>query len=199
MQTILQRIALLQEFAPSVDTIAEICCGDCTRQFQAFSEHLNLRSYRCLDIDPGIVAANQRQGIACYCGDALDTGMLRSFITTDVMFFGPPLSIACDGHRILQFDEVRPGYMDFARLLLAELEFEGMFVCICPNTTTMGDVAKLHHQVRNCRKEFNLPLVHHSCATITGSDEPTELRLKYIELWFSDQHGDLWEARKSKP
>ena len=198
-QTILQRIALLQEFAPSVNTIAEICCGDCTRQFQAYSEYLKLQRYLCLDIDPGIAAANQRQGIACYCGDALDKGVLRNFITADVMFFGPPLSIACDGHQILQFDEVQPGYIDFARLLLGELKYEGMFVCICPNTTTLGDVAKLRHQVRNCRKEFNLPVIHYSYTTTTGSDEPTELRLKYIELWFSHQHGDLWKVRKSKP
>ena len=115
-----------------------------------------------------------------------------------MIFFGPPLSIACDGHQILQFDEVRPSYSEFAKLLLAELKYTGLFICICPNTTTMGDISRLHHQIRKDRTEYNLPLIHYSYSTITGNDEQTELRLKYIELWFSDKHADLWEIRESK-
>ncbi|MCA9937992.1 MAG: hypothetical protein KC418_05080 [Anaerolineales bacterium] len=198
-QTILQRVSLLRELVPSVNTIAEICCGDCTRQFQAYSKYLNVQTYRGLDIEASIVAANRKQGIACYCGDALDKGLLRNFIEDDAIFFGPPLSVACDGHQIRQFNEVQPRYHDFARLLLAELKYTGMFICICPNTTTMGDVARLHHQVRHCRTDFNLPVIHYSYSTVTGNDEPTELRLKYVELWFSDKHDDLWEVRESKP
>ena len=198
-QTILQRISLLKEFVPSVNSIAEICCGDCTKQFQAYSNYLNVQTYRGLDIETSIVAATQKQGIECYCGDALDLSMLLKFAKDDVIFFGPPLSIECDGHQILQFSEVQPSYYDFARLLLAELKYSGMFICICPNSTTMGDVAKLHYQIRSYRKDLNLPVIHYSYSTITGNDEPTELRLKYIELWFSDKHGDSWEVRESRP
>jgi hypothetical protein len=198
-QTILQRIDLLKELAPSVNTIAEICCGDCTRQFQAYSQHLNVRTYHCLDIEPTIVAENRSKGIECYCGDALDKRLLQIFISDDVIFFGPPLSIACDGHQRLRFDQVQPSYSDFAKLLLDELKYSGLFICICPNTTTMGDIARLHHQIRSYREAYNLPVIHHSYSTITGNDEPTGLRLRYIDLWFSDKHGDLWEVREGKP
>jgi hypothetical protein len=198
-QTIFQRIALLRELVPSANTIAEICCGDCSRQFHAYSKHLNVRVFRCLDIEPAIVAENKRKGIECYCGDALDKATLQRFASDDVIFFGPPLSIECDGHHMLRFDEVVPGYKNFARLLLSELKYSGVFICICPNTTTMGDVAKIHHQIRSYREDFNLPVIHHSYSTITGYDEPTEMRLRYIELWFSDKHGDSWDLRESKP
>jgi hypothetical protein len=198
-QTISQRIVLLKELVPAVGTIAEICCGDCTRQYRAYSRQLGVRAYRGLDIEAGIVAANRKQGIACYCGDALDKAAVQRFAADDVIFFGPPLSIDCDGHQILQYDDVQPGYAEFASLLLGELNYTGWLICICPNTTTLGDVAKLHRQIRGCRKDFNLPLIHYSYSTLTGNDEPTELRLKYIELWFSDQCGDLWEVRESKP
>ncbi len=199
IQTILQRIALLKEFVPSVATIAEICCGDCTRQFDLYSQYLNVQTYRSLDIEPSIVAENQKKGIECYCGDALDKGTLQKFITDDVIFFGPPLSIECDGHQLLRFEDVTPSYVDFANLLLGELKYTGVFVCICPNTTIMGNIAKLHHDIQGFREDFHLPVIHYSYSTITGNDEPTELRLKYMELWFSDRHDDLWQVRESKP
>ena len=198
-QTIAQRIVLLKELVPAVNTIAEICCGDCLRQYQAYRKQLGIQVYHGLDIDREIVVANQNRGIACYYGDALDKDNLRRFVTSEVIFFGPPLSVACDGHKLLSYDNVLPSYRDFAKLLLDGLSYTGMFICICPNTTTLGDVAKLHYQIRSYREDFNLRVIHHSYSTITGNDEQTEMRLKYIELWFSDKHDDLWELRESKP
>jgi len=199
IQTISQRIALLNELAPNITTIAEICCGDCIRQHQAYTNHLGLQTFHGLDIEPSIVTRNQKQGIDCYRGDALDKETLQRFITDEVIFFGPPLSEECDGHQILQYANIHPSYNDFAKLLLDKLRYKGIFVCICPNTTTMGNVANLHHEIRNYREDFNLRLIHHSYSTITGNDESTEIRLKYIELWFSDKLADLWEVRESKP
>ncbi|MFT3890801.1 MAG: hypothetical protein QM730_04135 [Anaerolineales bacterium] len=189
----------MKELLPPVKTIAEICCGDCTRQFDLYSKHLDVRAYRGLDIEPSIVIENQKREIECYCGDALDKTILQKFTNDDVIFFGPPLSTACDGHQILQFDDVQPSYRDFANLLLGELNYTGILVCICPNTTTMGNIAKLHHQMKDHREKCNLPVIHYSYSTITGNDEPTELRLKYVELWFSEKHDDVWEVRESKP
>jgi hypothetical protein len=194
-QTIVQRVTLLRELVPHAKSIAEICCGDCTRQHKAYTQQLGVRTYRGLDINPIIVDANRKVGIECYCGDALDRNALSRFTPDDAIFFGPPLSMDCDGHRLLLFDAVQPSYADFAKLLLNELRYSGLLVCICPKSTTMGDVAKLHHEIRACRTDFNLWLIHHSYSTITGGDEQTDRRLKYIELWFSDQLDNLWEVR----
>jgi hypothetical protein len=71
-QTIDQRVAILRELLPSVSSIADICCGDCTRQREIYLQTLNLESYRGLDIFPEIVEANQAKGVECVCGDALD-------------------------------------------------------------------------------------------------------------------------------
>lgn len=196
-QTIDQRVAVLCELVPHVTSIAEICCGDCSRQHVAYTQQLGVQTYRGLDINPEIVDANRKAGIDCYCDDALDQDAVARFLTDDVIFFGPPLSVACDGHHLLPFDAVQPGYADFARLLLGEWRYSGLLVCICPKSTTMGDVAKLHHAIRAYRGDFNLRLIHHSYATVTGGNEITDRRLKYIELWFSDRHDDLWEVRES--
>ena len=197
-QTISHRVVLLKELVPDVHAIAEICCGDSMQQYQAYINRLGVSAYHCLDIEPKIVAANKKRGIECHCGDALDEDLLKRFVLDDVLFFGPPLSTDCNGHQILQFADIRPGYCDFARILLAELNYSGMLVCICPNTTTMGDIAKLYHQIQGFREGFNLRLIHHSYSTITGNGEKTEMRLKYIELWFSNQLDDLWEVRENK-
>ena len=63
-QTIDQRAAILRELLPSVSSIADICCGDCTRQREIYLQTLNLESYRGLDICPEIVEANQAKGVA---------------------------------------------------------------------------------------------------------------------------------------
>ena len=197
-QTILQRVAILNEFIPQIKTIAEICCGDAKRQFQIYTKDLELNAYRCLDIEPNIVAENQDHGIECYCGDALDSEMLKKFVKDEVIFFGPPLSVNCDGHQLLRFSDVRPSYCDFVSVLLGELKYKGILVCICPNETTLGDVGELHNEIRACREDFNLRLIHHSYSTVTENNEQTEMRLKYIELWFSEKLEDLWEVRESK-
>jgi len=197
-QTIFQRVALLQELIPEVSAIAEICCGDASRQFQIYTEQLRVDVFRCLDIEPNIVAANRKLGMECYCGDALESKSLTKFRGDDVLFFGPPLSMDCDGHQMLRFDEIRPSYCDFIDVLLGELKYEGLLVCICPNTTTMGDISKLYYEIRKLREGFNLRLIHHSYSTVTGNGERTAMRLKYIELWFSNNLDDLWEVRESR-
>lgn len=197
-QTVAQRVMLLRELVPDARVITEICCGDCSRQHQAYTRELGIQTFRGLDLEPAIVAVNQAAGIECYQGDALDADTLRRFIRDDVIFFGPPLSEDCDGHRLLNFDEVVPCYSGFTRLLLGELLYDGLLVCICPNSTNLGDITRLDHAIRTIRPDFNLPLIHHSYSTLTGNNEITELRLKYIELWFSNQSEDLWEVRESR-
>ncbi len=199
VQTIAQRVTLLRELLPDVRAIGELCCGDCTRQWVAYLQAFPDVSYHGLDIAPYIVAANQAQGIACTCGDVLDSAALRSFLACDVLFFGPPLSQDCDGHNLLAFHEVIPSYADFACLLWGNLGYQGTLICICPNTTTMGDVQRLYAQTRIARPDVNLRLLHYSYATRTGHDEVTPLRLKYIELWFSTVLPDAWEVRELKP
>jgi hypothetical protein len=198
VQTIAQRVMLLRELVPDARAVTEICCGDCSRQHQAYTGALGIRTFRGLDIEPTIVTANQATGIECYQGDALDANTLRHFIHDDVIFFGPPLSEDCDGHRLLNFGEVLPSYSDFTRLLLGELRYDGLLVCICPNFTNLGDITRLYQEIRTIRPDFNLPLIHHSYSTLTGNNEVTELRLKYIELWFSNRLEDLWEVRESR-
>jgi len=134
-------------------------------------------------------------GVDCVCGDALAETTLRQLLTFEVIFFGPPLSIDCDGHQLLSFREVVPGYADFVQLLLGELGYSGTLVCICPRVTTMGDVRWLYHQVQALREDFGLRLVYSSYATVTGGGVETEPRLKYLEVWFSNHLEDSWEIR----
>jgi len=198
-QTIAQRVTLLRELLPAVRAIGELCCGDCTRQWTAYRKAFPDVSYRGLDIAPYIVAANQARDIACTCGDVLDPATLRQFLAYDVLFFGPPLSQDCDGHNLLAFHEVVPTYADFVRLLWGDLGYQGTLICICPNTTTMGDVQRLYAQTRAVRPDVNLRLLHYSYATRTGLDEVTPLRLKYVELWFSTMFPDAWEVQEMAP
>jgi hypothetical protein len=195
-QTITQRVGLLRELIAGIHSIAEICCGDCSRQHRAYTRELGVQTFHGLDLEPAIVAANRAKRIECRQGDALDANVLRQFIDDDVIFFGPPLSETCDGHRLVGFDEVLPGYGDFTRLLFGKLHYKGLLVCVCPNSTNTGNITRLYHEIRAARPDVNLRLIHHSYSTITGNDEMTELRLKYIELWFSDGLEDLWEVRK---
>jgi len=197
-QTINQRIAILQELLPNVKSIAEICCGDCSRQWEAYHQALNIETYCGLDIQPEVVAANRAKGINCICGDALDKATLSRFRAFDVIFFGPPLSVNCDGHTLLSFHEVVPGFARFAHLLLGELLYRGALVCVCPKATTMGDVRWLYNQMKKQRQDIGLRLIHYSHSTVTGAGVVTESRLKYIELWFSDHLDDMWEVRKSE-
>lgn len=197
-QTIAQRAVLLRELVPGIRSVAEICCGDCSRQHQVYTRELGVQTFHGLDLEPAIVATNRARGIDCTLGDALDPNVIRRFAADDVIFFGPPLSEDCDGHRLLNFDGVIPSYADFARLLLGELDYIGLLVCICPNSTTLGDITRLYHQIRTYRSDVNLRLIHHSYSTLTGSGETTELRLIYVEAWFSSQLDDAWEVRESK-
>jgi hypothetical protein len=194
-QTIAQRVAILRELLPGVKSIAEICCGDCSQQLAAYRRELGVEVYRGLDIQPEIVAANRALGIDCVCGDALAEITLRQFLAFEVIFFGPPLSIDCDGHQLLSFREVTPGYTAFVQLLLGEFGYNGTLVCICPKATTMGDVRRLYHQVRALREDFGLRLVYSSYATVTGEGDETEPRLKYLEVWFPNRLEDSWEIR----
>jgi hypothetical protein len=196
-QTISQRAAILQELLPDARSIADICCGDCTRQREIYLQTLNLESYRGLDICPEIVEANQAKGVDCVCGDALDKTILSQFREFDVIFFGPPLSVDCDGHTLLGFRQVVPSFDEFLRLLLGELSYDGTVVCICPRNTTMGDARWLYEQVRELRHNVGLRLIHYSITTLTGDGKTTEPRLKYVELWLSSWLSDLWEVRQS--
>ena len=147
---------LLRELIPGVRSIAEICCGDCSRQHRAYTSELGLQSFHGLDLEPAIIAANREKGIECRQGDALDAKVLRHFVDDDVIFFGPPLSETCDGHRLVEFDQVLPGYGDFARLLFGELHYTGLLVCICPNSTNPGNITQLYHEIRAVRQDVNL-------------------------------------------
>jgi hypothetical protein len=196
-QTIQQRAQILQELGYKQPSIAEICCGDCQRQQRICSEVLQTETYCGLDMSPTVVALNRVKGVDCVQGDALDVTAMRQFATFDVLFFGPPLSEQCDGHTGLPFSAIRPGFAPFARLLLEELSFMGLLVCICPNSTNLGDAQWLYRQIQAYRADIGLRLIHHSYTTLTGADEVTEMRLKYVELWFSARLADLWEVRKS--
>ena len=196
-QTVDQRADILRELLPNVKSVAEICCGNCTQQWEIYRRRLDLESYCGLDIHPEIVEANRARAIACVLGDALDKGVLSRFQGFDVVFFGPPLSVACDGHTLFAFREIVPSFDDFVRLLFGELSYDGTLVCICPKTTTMGDIRWLYEQTRELREDVGLRLIHYSYATVTGVGKVTEPRLKYVELWLSNQLDDVWEVRKS--
>lgn len=196
-RTIAQRVALLRELAPGVRSIAEVCGGDCSAQAAAYRQELGVERFVAVDVDPAIAAANAQRGLHTVCADALDPVAMRVLVGCDVVFFGPPLSEDCDGHRLLAFEEVRPGFAAFATMLLGELRYDGLLVCIGPRTTGMGDVQKLHAVVQAVRAEVGLALVHHSFSSVTGRGERTEPRRKYVELWFSAKLGDRWVVRES--
>jgi hypothetical protein len=199
IQTIYQRASILKELLPDTKSVAEICCGDCSEQDKIYRKILEIEKYVGLDIQTEIVELNRSRGVSCMLGDALDKNVLPTFLGFDVIFYGPPLSVHCDGHNLLSFREIVPGYQDFVRLLLEELNYKGTLVCICPRDTTMGDVRLLYERVKSLQEDFGLRLINYSYSTITGSGETTELRLKYIELWFSSILEDSWEVRESKP
>jgi hypothetical protein len=199
IQTIHQRASILKELLPDTKSVAEICCGDCSEQDRIYREVLGIEKYVGLDIQLEIVELNRSRGISCSFGDALDKSVLDTFLSFDVIFYGPPLSVNCDGHNLLAFREIIPGYQDFVGLLLRELKYSGTLVCICPRDTTMGDVQLLYEQVKRLRDDFGLRLINYSYSTLTGSGETTELRLKYVELWFSSILEDSWGVRESKP
>lgn len=196
-RTIEQRIALIRELAPSVRSIAEVCAGDCTLQAQRYRAELGIEHYLAVDLDAAVVSANRMSGIVTLHADALDARAMRPVAACDLVFFGPPLSEDCDGHRILRFDQVRPGYEPFLRMLLDELGYSGLVVCIAPRDTDMGQIRRLHHGVRAMNPDWNLALIHDSWSTLTGGGEHTEPRRKYVELWFSRHHPDNWNVRES--
>jgi len=198
-QTIAQRAALLTELLPNTQSIVEICCGDCSGQKQIYTEQLGIQRFAGLDLEPEIVQRNQQAGIECVCGNALDPKTLQQFLVFDVIFFGPPLSVECDGHQLFTFQEVVPSYEAFSKLLIGELGYKGSLICIGPRTTRMGDITRLYEQMRAFAPNFNLRLIHHTYATLTGSGEVTEPRLKYVELWFSPALPETWEVRESRP
>jgi hypothetical protein len=196
-QTIGQRGALLRELVPGLQSVAELCCGDCSRQAEVYRHELGIERYRGLDLEPEIVAANRSHGIDCVHGDVLDPTVLRSFLSFEALFYGPPLSVDCDGHRLLSFREVTPSFSGFARLLLGELRYDGLLVCIAPRGTSLGDARFLYEQIRAVRPDYGLRLIHHSFSTVTGAGEIHPPRLKYVELWFSNRLEDRWEVRES--
>jgi hypothetical protein len=198
-QTIGQRAALLCELLPETHSIVELCCGDCTAQWEIYCAALPGLTFCGLDVAPAIVAANRAAGVPCVCGDALDSAVLQSFLAYDVVFFGPPLSAGCDGHHTLAFDAVQPGFAVFADLFLGQLGYAGTLVCIGPKTTHMGDIRRLYDRIPAERGDVGLRLIHYSHATVTGAGLPHEPRLKYVELWFSSRLPDVWEVRRSGP
>lgn len=197
IRTVEQRAALLMEFLPGTKSIAEICCGDCFNQWQVYTRELNLQKFLGLDLQPAVVELNKSRGVACLCGDALDKSVLKKFLDFDVIFFGPPLSVGCDGHRLFSFRQVTPGYADFARLLIGELKYRGTLICTCPKTATLGDVQKLYTWIKSLNNNYGIPLIHYSHSDVMGDGATTEVRLKYIDVWFSTSLGDRWEIRDS--
>lgn len=73
----------------------------------------------------------------------------------------------------MTFAEVRPGFAQFATMLLGQLCYQGLLVCIGPRTTGMGDIQKLHAAVQAVRPEVGLVLARHSCSSIAGRGELT--------------------------
>lgn len=198
IQTVRQRAGLLQELTPGIASIAEICCGDCQTQYDTYRSELGIQRFRGLDLSPDVTALNRSRGIPCECGNALDSIVLRSFLDFEAIFFGPPLSTDCDGHRLINFRDVTPDYFSFTRLLLDELKFQGLLVLIGPRSTTLGDAQWIDHHVKTIRPDYGLRLMHYSYSSVTGSGEVTEPRLKYVELWYQVGQDSQWEMRESK-
>jgi hypothetical protein len=198
VQTIQQRAAILKELLPNLTSLAEVCCGDCSRQRDIYMQAFNLQRFCGVDIAPEVAALNKKNGIECILGDALDINVLKRIQTVEAMFFGPPLSVDCDGHHLLDFRAITPAYTGFAKIVFGELNYKGLLVCICPRHTTMGDAQWLYEQIQAYRPDVGLRLMHHSHSTITGGGEVTEPRLKYVELWFSSTLENAWEVRQSE-
>ena len=119
---------------------------------------------------------------------------MSKFLDKDLLFFGPPLSSNCDGHAILNFDQVQPDFFSFLKLLYIELDYHGIINCICPKKTTMGDITKLYNSMKEIFPEIVLPIINYSYSSTTGSGVKHDSRLKYIELWFSNDHTDNWKT-----
>ena len=198
-QTIEQRAAILRELVPDITSVAEICCGDCARQWIMYKRMLGVTVFRGLDIEPEIVSANRTRGIDCVPGDALDAAVMAQFLPFDVVFFGPPLSVACDGHSALPFRSVVPSFSAFTQLFLGQMGYDGLLVCITPKTAHMGDIHRLYAHIKTQRPDMGLHLIHTSYAARTGHDELTATRLKYVELWLSSKLDDAWTIRQSRP
>jgi hypothetical protein len=198
IQTIQQRAGLLRELLPGISSVAEICCGDCQAQYQLYRAELGIGRFLGLDLSADVVALNRSRNIPCEQGSALDPFVMRKFLDFDAIFFGPPLSIDCDGYHLISFRDVRPDYFSFSNLLLDELQYQGLLVLIGPRSTTIGDAQWLDHHIRAARSDYRLRLVHYSHASITWQGTPTEMRLKYVELWFQVGDGQAWEVRDSR-
>ncbi len=198
IQTIRQRAGLLQELAPGITSIAEICCGDCQAQYNLYRAELGVRRFRGLDLSPDVVALNRSRGVPCDYGNALDGVIMQTYLDFEVIFFGPPLSTGCDGHNLIAFRDVVPGFQPFTELLLKDINYQGLLVLIGPRTTTPGDAQWVEHHVRQARPDYRLRLLHYSRATVTGLGEETEPRLKYVELWLQVGSEPGWEVRESK-
>ncbi len=196
-QTIAQRATLLQELLPAVQTIGELCCGDCSCQSEVYRQ-IGISHYVGLDISGEIVATNRARGLNCLQGDVLNPVALRRFIECEILFFGPPLSVNCDGHQRLTFSQVLPDYAGFSRLLWVELAYQGTAIYICPNSTTPADVRQMYDHIRLTRPDVGMRLVWQSWSTETGQGVVTEPRLKYIEVWFSSVLPDRWEFRSAQ-
>ncbi|HZS41206.1 MAG TPA: hypothetical protein VFF06_30460 [Polyangia bacterium] len=193
VQSLEQRVALVGELCPGARSIGEICAGDCTAQARLYRERLGLERYVAVDVSPAIAARLAAAGIEHICGDALDERVMRPLAALDVLFFGPPLSHDCDGHRLLAFDDVRPAYGAFVELVLGRLAFAGTLVCIAPRSTNLGDARRLHAIARAAAPDVGLRRIHYSWSTVTGHGEATEPRLKYVELWLA-RGGDEWRT-----
>lgn len=198
-QTVMQRAVLLETYFPGIQSIAELCCGNCLEQWQLYRERLGVHQFLGLDLDPAVVALNTGQHVPCVQGDVMQPATLARFLGFEVVFFGPPLSVDCTGHKPLAYRQVVPAYADFMRLLLGDLHYTGLVVCICPKTTRMDDMEKLHTVVQSVNPEYGLSLIHRSHSNLTSAGKPTELRLKYIELWFSRTLGDRWQMLDGQP
>ena len=130
IHTIQQRAETMAKLLPGVQSVGEICCGDRQMQAQIYRAQLGVQDYRGLDISAEVVTFNRAHGLDCRQGDALSANAMRPFLDCGAIFFGPPLSVACDGHRLLTFDQVRPAYRDFVSLLPGELGYQGTLICI---------------------------------------------------------------------
>lgn len=192
VQTIEHRIRLLRRADPPIRSIGELCCGDCRNQRNAYQK-AGISTYRTLDIDPRIVAFNRSNGVDCIEGDVMNTAVLRPFLTLDALFFGPPLSEDCDRHRLVNFQDVVPSFASFLKLAYDTLDYRGWVICIGPRDTNSGDIQWLRTQLKGLKKQHGLRWIHHTYSTITGRGEPTEPRLKYVELWFHPSEQDWWE------
>lgn len=197
VQTVSQRAAIIGEILPNTRSIAEVCCGDCFNQWKIYHSVFKLSSFVGLDIDSEVIAANRASGINCLIGDALDREVVRSLLSSDIIFFGPPLSANCDGHTLFRFQDVVPGYVEFTDLVFAELDYQGTIVCIGSKQTSMSDAQWLYNRVKINRPDVGLRLLHYSYSTITGAGKATPSRLKYVELWLSSKLEDSWEIRES--